>query len=94
MEEILLGVVPRHMEDRERIQDNQHGFTKEVLLSFFIGLVLASSRSILEQDGTGSAERGGSFWQFLTEATPGVPPATKTGTWKPDTDWAMNRGWT
>lgn len=47
----------------------------EVLLSFLIGLDLASSVSILEPDSTDSVDMGGSFWQLLT--SPLHPTVTK-----------------
>jgi len=45
----------------------------EALPPSLIGLALASSRPILELTGIGSIRHGGSFSQFLTEATPIAP---------------------
>jgi len=39
-----------------------------------MGLALASSRSNLELAGVGFIGHGGSFWQFLAEATLVAPP--------------------
>ena len=50
-----------------------------------MGSALASSGSLLEPAGIGSIRHRGSFWQFLTEATPVTPPATKTLPHKPNT---------
>jgi len=50
----------------------------EVLPPLPIVLPLASGGSILEVAGTGFIRHGGSFLQFLTEATPIAPHSTKT----------------
>lgn len=54
------------------------------LLSFLIGSALASSGTILEMSGIGSARHGGKFGQLFTETTP-VVPASKTWPCKPKT---------
>jgi len=50
----------------------------EALPASLMGSALASSGSVLEPADTGFVGHRGSFWQLLTEATPVVPPATKT----------------
>jgi len=57
----------------------------EALPPMLIGLVLASSGSVLEPAGIGSIRYGESFSQLLTEATPVAPPTTKTLPRKPTT---------
>jgi len=57
----------------------------EVLPPSPIVLALASGRSILEPAGTGFMKHGGSFLQFLTEASSIAPPSTKTLPCKPVT---------